>query len=86
MFFDLIDIFITFLGVIALLVICAYVVVMLPGKIEQFMRKQNKIKCLCKHEYVQDLFWEHGGRKEYGYHCRKCGKSIEINVYEDDFK
>lgn len=86
MLFNLFDIFISFLGVIALLVICAYVAVMLPGKIEQFMRKQSKIKCLCKHEYVQDILWECGEHLEYTFRCRKCGKVIEVNVYEDDFE
>ena len=82
--FNLFDIFISFLGVIALIVICAYVVVKLPGKIEQFMRKQNKIKCLCKHEYIKDYTFTMGPRTDYYLVCRKCGKKAKITIYDDE--
>lgn len=51
-------------------------------KIRQVMRRQSKIRCLCKHEYVAVNEWDYPLRRCYELKCRKCGKEKEITIYD----
>lgn len=55
-------------------------------KIKDIMNRQNKIRCLCKHEYVLKRKWIGWGNDydEYVFVCRKCGKKKSISVYENE--
>lgn len=52
----------------------------ITNKIKHFMKRQNKIRCLCHHEYIVDWAWGNEDYKEYRYRCRKCGRILKINV------
>ena len=49
-------------------------------KIRQVMRRQSKIRCLCKHEYVAVNEWEYPLKRCYELKCRKCGKEMKITI------
>ena len=53
-------------------------------KIDNIMKRQSKIRCLCRHEYVWDWQFEYGSCVEYHYCCRKCGKELQFRTYEDE--
>jgi hypothetical protein len=54
----------------------------LKRKIKEIMKRQNKIKCLCQHEYEQKFAWRIGvtDYKEVEFKCRKCGKILKVNI------
>lgn len=66
------------------MLVCAIISNVVITKIQQVMRRQNKIRCLCRHEYVvvSDWFLPDGCRYELV--CRKCGKEKEITIYDMD--
>ena len=54
-------------------------------KIKQILKRQSKIRCLCKHEYDFDWSYEYDcGCEEHHYTCKKCGKVLEIKVIKRD--
>lgn len=52
-------------------------------KIKNFMNRQCKIRYLCKHEYIIDAKWLGCGFIEHVFKCRKCGKVLRINVFDN---
>lgn len=69
------------LGAVMFVLILSAVTDELADRIKRIMARQNKIRCLCKHEYLLDWKWK--GFKEIEkcrYRCRKCGKKLEIKV------
>lgn len=71
------------IGCLTISFISALLVVNLRIKITEVMKRQSKIRCLCKHEYVFVMScWCDGVFTEYQYKCRKCGKVLEIKVME----
>ena len=72
------------LGGVTVAFISYYIFQELKEKIKRVMRRQSKIRCLCKHEYVFEWVFYYGrDLKELSYKCRKCGKVLRINVVED---
>lgn len=57
----------------------------LSEKVKQVMRRQGKIRFLCKHEYKRKYVWSVSSKDyvEYVLCCRKCGKILKINVVEE---
>lgn len=54
-------------------------------KIKEIMRRQNKIRFLCQHEYVPkwERQWYADKYSEYELECRKCGHKKKICFYEE---
>jgi hypothetical protein len=52
-------------------------------KINEFINRKCKIRCLCKHEYIIDAKWLGWGFIEHVFKCRKCGKVLRIKVFEN---
>lgn len=52
-------------------------------KIKEFMNRKCKIRMLCKHEYILDFKWFGFGYVEHEFKCRKCGKVLRINVFNN---
>lgn len=46
--------------------------------------KQRKIKCLCKHEYINDFKWIHKNYEDITLKCRKCGKRKKITIWKQE--
>ena len=66
--------FYTILSVV--LIACIYI------KVESFMKKQSKIKCLCKHEYTIGFIWQGKECTDYDLICRKCKKEKKIRIFK----
>lgn len=69
---------ILFIGMIFYIFIIA-----LSMYIGNIIKKQTKIKWLCKHEYEPCSAFYCGG-VEYDFRCRKCGKVISVKTVTDD--
>lgn len=64
------------------MLVCAIISNVVVPKVKQVMRRQSKIRCLCKHEYVVTFKTCGSGRYWYYLVCRKCGKEKEITIYD----
>ena len=47
----------------------------------QLLKKQKKIKCLCKHEFEVEFITDYTKKRVYDLKCRKCGKTKSVTVY-----
>lgn len=76
------EVIVMLLGCCAFMTLVYISILALVDKIEQVMKRQNKIRCLCKHEYEQMSAWyiPNEDYKECKFRCRKCGKVIKLNV------
>ena len=72
------------LGFLTFSVIVGCIVVFLINYINKVLSKQTKIKCLCKHEYVPNSAFYYLDGVEYGFQCRKCGKTISVKAVTRD--
>lgn len=87
--FRMILVILAVIGFIMTSFFCAFELV---PKMKEFMNRQCKIRCLCRHEYVKKATWTHiehafskdGVYREYDLQCRKCGKKKTINIYEEE--
>ena len=81
------DKFVYLVGEIFIILIVALIMLMLASYIEQLLKKQKKIKCLCHHEYEPNAAYYSIYGIEYEFKCRKCGKIISVKtVSRDEFK
>ena len=71
------------LGLVMFCFLLSFFVDWLSEKIQNIIHHQSKIRCLCKHEYTEDLSFQIGSHIEYTLRCRKCGKVTKINIYDD---
>lgn len=52
--------------------------------IKSWWKRTNKIRCLCKHEYVDKFHWSNPFYTKYELECRLCDKKKIFIIYEDD--
>lgn len=74
------------IGVITTFYGCVLLFIRLYVFLKKVYMKQRKIKCLCKHEYINDFKWIHKNYEDITLKCRKCGKKKQITIWkqEDD--
>ena len=65
------------------LIIYMYIAYFIIPKIKEIMKRQNKIRFLCNHEYVETFYWEDKEKHGYSLKCRKCGKRKKFNIYKE---
>lgn len=81
----IIDDIIFVIGIITIGLLMALLISYVCLKIKQILKRQSKIRCLCKHEYDFDWSYEYDCRcEEHRYTCKKCGKVLEIKVIKRD--
>lgn len=66
------------------LILYVFIAYFLIPKIKEIMKRQNKIRFLCHHEYVQIFRWYNEKYSEYTLKCRKCGKKKELTIWSDN--
>lgn len=76
------ELIVQLLGCCTLFILVYISIDLLGDKIEKFMKRQSKIRCLCQHEYEQKFAWRIGvtDYKEVTFQCRKCGKILKANI------
>lgn len=52
-------------------------------KIKLWFKRTNKIRVLCKHEYVDKFHYYSPFCTEYELECRLCGKRKKFIIYEE---
>ena len=70
------------LGLITLFALMSLIFYVLYGLARDYLKGKLKIKWLCKHEYIETFKWWNDKYTEHTYQCRKCGKILEVDVYE----
>lgn len=53
-------------------------------KIKEILRRQCKIRFLCKHEYVDIFNYDLHTCVDYDLKCRKCGKRKHMTIWRND--
>lgn len=71
------------LGFLTLFALTSLIVYVLYRLARDYLKGKLKIKWLCKHEYVEMFKWWNMKHTEHTYQCRKCGKIIKVDVYEN---
>lgn len=85
-----IDLIVDVCGVVTITAIWFMLIVYLEEKLKEIMKRQQKIRFLCKHEWIEKKVWKHFGLTECTNHdeielmCRKCGKKKTICIYENE--
>lgn len=74
--FQVVGIITTFYG-------CVLLFINLYLLIKKIYKNQKKIKCLCKHEYIEDYRWFNTNLADITLVCRKCGKNKKIRIWKD---
>ena len=77
------DIIVDIFGMITIALLLVAIFCGLSEYVKKVLKKQTKIKCLCKHEYEPFMAVYYNGI-EYDFKCRKCGKVISIKTVTDD--
>lgn len=70
------------LGLVTLFALMSLICYVLYNLARDYLKGKLKIKWLCKHEYIETFIWWDDEYTEHTYQCRKCGKILEVNVYE----
>lgn len=83
LFLQILEVILMILGSATAMVLLVIGIDNLTYKIKKIMERQCKIRCLCKHEYIIDAKWLCWGFIEHVFKCRKCGKVLRINVFEN---
>lgn len=77
------DEFIYSCGITFIALVIYISIIILWHHIKRILKKQTKIKCLCRHEYEPcSAFYFKG--IEYEFKCRKCNKKISVKTVSDD--
>lgn len=76
--------FLTAVGALTTVCFCFYIFLLFYSKIKQIIKKQYKIKSLCRHEYVVDYIWDGKKLSDYHFVCRKCGKTKEMKIWKQE--
>lgn len=72
------------IGVITTFYGCVLLFIRLYVFLKKVYMKQRKIKCLCKHEYINDFKWIHKNYEDITLKCRKCGKRKKITIWKQE--
>lgn len=72
------------IGIVTLAFIVCSVAHDINCKIEEIMKRQNKIQCLCKHEFVSIYEFEACRYIDFSTKCRKCGKKRNFRIYKKE--
>lgn len=83
LFLNIIEVALMILGCSTAVVLLAIGIDELTDKIKKIMARQCKIRCLCKHEYILDFKWFGLGYVKHEFKCKKCGKVLRINVFDN---
>lgn len=76
-----------FIVILLILGLCTFALIVyfwsdiLLDKVQEIMRRKNKIRFLCKHEYALNWKWD----DKYVLQCEKCGKKINVKIYDSKF-
>lgn len=77
------DAIVDLFGMITIALLLVAIFCGLSEYVKKVLKKQTKIKCLCKHEHEPFAAYYHNGI-EYEFRCRKCGKVISVKTVTDD--
>ena len=78
------DILFQIIGVITTSYGCVLLFMRLCVFFREIYKKQRKLACFCKHEYMEHFKWIHKNYKEIHLKCRKCGKEKTITIWKQD--
>lgn len=56
----------------------------IKSKIKSWWKRTNKIRCLCKHEYVETFYWYNPLYTQYELKCILCGEKKIIKIFKED--
>lgn len=77
------DIVFRAVGIITTFYGCVLLFIRLCVFFKRVYKKQKKIKCLCKHEYIEKFRWFNEKITDITLICRKCGKEKKIRIWKD---
>lgn len=78
------DILFQAIGIVTAVYGCVLLFMRLCVFFREVYKKQRKIECFCKHEYIEHFKWIHKNYKEIHLKCRKCGKEKTITIWKQD--
>lgn len=70
-------------GIITTFYGCVLLFINLCLTVKKIYKNQGKIKCLCKHEYIENFRWTNKKYDDITLVCRKYGKKKEITIWKD---